>query len=262
MKLSLKDGARCIAYIQERGKGQWSEDDKEIFLNPEGELTEIDLTKTKNPERTLFPCFQPRTPDHNNRIFVSAPTGAGKTTFVSTVIQEYKNRDPDKHVYIFSPYERDKSIDTRLNPEDYTRITPDDYTREALKNSFVVCDDIESLEDDKAQKKMNTMIKRLLQAGRHDLIDTCLINHTLMDYQKTKKIIGESNYVVLFPNNGNDAEIENYLKSYVFGRSKSQQPEIDRIVRMPMTESRWVVIHKGSPMYVVTEKKLYFPNKL
>lgn len=255
LKLSIGDTppgdafGRCIAYIVD------GDDQVPIWLDPEGIYDGIDLTLTRNPNRTLFPCFAPRSEEHNNRIFISAPTGSGKTFFTGSMIMEYKNRDPDKKVYIFSPYEQDKSIDERIDEKDYVRITPDDYKLEKMADSLVVLDDIECLENDIQQRNVNKMTRRLLQAGRHHKIDTVVINHTLMDFAKTKKIIGESNFIILFPNNGNDAEITRYCKTYI-GLSK---PEIEKIIRVK--DSRWVMIHKGSPFYIVTEKRIYFPNQ-
>lgn len=185
------------------------------------------------------------------KIYVSGPSGSGKSYFMGNWMKEYKKIWKDDPVYVLSSVQSDPVLDKndpiRISKEEVLEMT---FVDEDFEKSLVVFDDTFSIGDKIIRKKINYMIDALLETGRH--YDTrMLISSHLFSTPYTRRIICESTSVVIYPNTGGGIyHIEKFLKIYC-GFKKQQ---IEKILNL---KSRWVLIQRWAPIYVMHEHGIY-----
>lgn len=213
-----------------------------------------ELTLSKDSKVQVLPSC-----DIVERIYVSGPSGSGKSYWISKWIQT--NRKIFKHnnkkdIYIFSRIKFDKQLD-KFKPErpDLQDILeyPDDFSGENLENSIVIFDDIDSIRDKHIKEAVYNLQSDLLVCGRHFNITVLCTSHQIMNQNESKRCINESNSVVLFPKSGATMQIKNFLKLYC-GFDKHI---ITKIMKL---KSRWVTIRKVYPMCIIHENGAFLAN--
>lgn len=194
---------------------------------------------------TFVPLME-EVPEQGCRVSLYGPSGAGKSFTAGGMVKEYKNEHPDRPFFLFSKHARDKALD-KYSPK---RITIDEEFLENppdiddLFDSCVVFDDID-LFPPKIAKSLQLLRDNCLENGRHHNICVITVGHELLGGFKTKKSHTESQRIVLFPGRDSYA-VREWLKRYM----KLPASEINKIME---SGSRWAVIHKESPNYVLTE---------
>ena len=246
-KFCANDGDIAIAYVQEEGKPN-----DIIYLNKGNGFPHIDLARNPKRKRSIMPCL-PVEDDQVIRFFISGVQGVGKSWLANEIIKDRLDYCPDKKIFVFSPFDEDPSLDRDLEDR-IERPEPWNYETEEFANSIVVFDDIDSFSKEPIVTAMYKLVKTLLQAGRKQGTDVIYIGHTLKNGQRTKYVIQESNYIVVFPNAGNDPQISAFLRDYC-GLSKNAIKKI-----LSIRDSRWAIIHKAFPVYVLTQQSIYFPE--
>ena len=207
---------------------------KELVIHDEGIVQA--LPNYENPERS----------------YIAGPSGSGKSTYVSRHLEQLKKVYPKRDIFLFSDVAEDDVLD-KLKP---MRVKLDEafldteITPESLKDSIVIFDDIDSIENDKIKNKVGKLRDTLLKRGRHEDISVVVTNHMLTDYKHTRTVLNEVNSITFFPKSGSSHSIQYMLKTYV-GLSAKQ---IQNIFKLP---SRWITVYKHYPMYVVYEKGIY-----
>lgn len=183
-------------------------------------------------------------------IYISGPSGAGKTSWAASYIQEYNLMFPNRIVYVFSRLTEDPVLDQFI----ITRIVINEeiiedpiIIEELLKQSpdgcLVLFDDIDTLPN-KFKSVIYALRDDILEVGRHYNISIMVVTHQLMNYKETRTLITEATDIVFFPQSGMTYHIKRFLKEYV-GLSKQQ---IDSILKIP---SRWIKINKTYPLYIM-----------
>lgn len=194
-------------------------------------------------------------PQRNTRecLYVSAPSGGGKSTFLSNYTKEFKKIFPKRRVILFSKIKKDDILD-KLNPKriplDDNELVTDPIMPEELENSLVIFDDIDTLRNKKIKSAMYELVDDLLETGRHDNIYVLITSHMLTNYKKTRTILNECKSITIFPYSSTKKSIEYCLKNY-FGLTKHQ---INKIMKLP---SRWVTIFRNAPYYVIYSRGIY-----
>lgn len=220
-----------IIYFNEKGKNLTGKDD--ITLE-DGEI--IPLPNKKVVEK----------------IYISAPSGAGKTTWVSKWLKQYKKMFKGDEIYVISSIPYDKPIDDldpiRIDVDDEL-LQDDMLDGEDFENSCVVFDDVDTIQNKLHRTYIEKLRDYLLEQGRHFNVRMLMTHHLLSNFKKTRVMLNESTAVVLFPKvNGNN--IKRFLEFY-FGFDDEQ---VKKIRNLP---SRWVAIYKTYPHYVMYEKGVY-----
>jgi len=189
------------------------------------------------------------------KIYITAPSGAGKSTFAGKWIGQFKKMFKDDEIYLFSSINHDKALDKH----DPTRIILDNdllndpIEPKELENSLVIFDDTDTIRERNMRRYMEVLRDWLLEQGRHFKIRMLITSHLLSNYSSTRRILNEATGVVVFPKSGSGTyHIKNFLKTYC-GLDKQQ---IKKFVNLP---SRWVMIYRSYPQYVIYEKGCYFP---
>lgn len=192
---------------------------------------------------------RPMPPDESFRMSVFGPSGAGKSTLVGHYLENYRRLWPDNDVFVISPY-RDPKAYGHIDP-DYIRMDHSlvDKPLDLLefKHCCIVFDDIESLPGG-----LDVVIDRFrnqcLEAGRKHGIATICVSHLILNRDQTKKMLNESDQVVVFPKS-NFSQIKAVMDRY-YGFSPEQ---IEYVRGIP---SRWALIKRSYPPCVVSEHEI------
>lgn len=231
------------------------------------EIEDIDLSKFYNKAKNeydgkigkeliiydgQFQIMPSNIPNQRECLYISAPSGAGKSTFASNYCRAYKKMFPHNRIFLFSKKTEDEVFDKLpyiqriILDEGFGDGEPLDCND--LQNSLCVFDDIENIREKFIKDAVYKLKDNLLETGRSANIYVCICNHIAMNYKETKIDINESTAYVFFKN-GNNYHTQRYLKEYI-GLTKDK---INRLMDMP---SRWIMVNKTYPMYAVSENEI------
>jgi hypothetical protein len=122
---------------------------------------------------------------------------------------------------------------------------------ETFTESMVIFDDVDTICDNALRKDVLALRDFMLEQSRH--YDTHLIctTHILMNGASTRRLLNEGSKYVVFPNS-NAYQISNFLKRYIGLQSGS----IDKFLNSDR-ESRWKMISRDYPLYVLSRHEIY-----
>jgi hypothetical protein len=183
--------------------------------------------------------------------FIFGSTGSGKSVFCCKYAEQYQ-KIYDNPIYLISNINEDVEVDKikdliRIPIED---VMTDKITPEAIHDCLIIFDDVDVIPDKNISLKVEKLRDQLLTTGRHFGISCLITSHLGSNFQHTKVPINESAFVVVFPKGGNWSQIDRILHNYS-GLTRQQEDDIRRL------PSRWVMIHKCYPTYVIYEKGCY-----
>jgi hypothetical protein len=190
-------------------------------------------------------------------IFATGPPKCGKSYWVNEYVKAFKFMIGSP-VYRISRVEHDETLEK--NKKNYIHIpvtdemVKDPFKLEDFSNSLVIFDDIESSEFPKATKKCYDLLGDMCKNGRHHKIAVIFCNQESRMGLKTKPILSTVTTLVIFPQNASLYQTERLLKEHV-GMSKIQVNDALHL------NSRWMVISKASPQYVLYEHGVYLLGK-
>ena len=193
--------------------------------------------------------------DKTERCYIAGQSESGKSYYIGQYLEQLIKVFKNKKIYVFSDVEADPSIDDVFKGKknmirfslDAELLDKDPIEPKLFKDSICVFDDIDSIQNPKILKYVQTLRDSILKRGRHENI-TCLItSHLLTNYKDTRIILNECNNIVLFCRAGSTYSIKYFLQKYI-GLDKN---EIHKVLNLP---SRWVSINKNANQYVLYEK--------
>lgn len=235
--LSFKSGKTPIAII----KGGKLNNELIFINNPNNKKEQIQEIEVHDGKIIVFPD-----PSRATRMYTGGPSGSGKSTTEANWVRQYSKMNPDNKIFLFK---RDDDFDPAyigIDIED--RISPKTDLNE-LSDSMLIFDDIAEIQDEVERVQTNFLLKDALKNGRKKNISVACSNHLLYDGNRTKDMLYQCDKLIIFPGSSNYM-IENLCKKYV-GMGKKA---IDRLLSLP---SRWVMISKKYPQYVVYETGAY-----
>ena len=219
-------------------------------IEPDLGMTEFKLPEEeKKSKLILLPDFRKGIYD---KILASGVSGSGKSTVIASFIKEYRRRYPDTQVVIFSSVKQDKTLDVfdPIRPDlDFYLEEP--LSPEDLEDTIVIFDDIATIMDKKTKKAVAALQDNISECGRHYGITVLSTSHILFNYGETKKMLNESTLTVLFPQAGQRAHIDRFLKT-VCGLEKHL---IKKFFDMGK-KSRYVGIKRQYAPYFISEKEI------
>lgn len=247
-KLSKEDGKELMASLNERNPPE-KEALREIFMGAMDEIKEQKKNEIRITGGKLLPLPNKKVVE---KIYVSAPSGAGKSTWCGNWIKEFKKVFRDDEYFVFSTINRDKVLDKhdpiRIPLTEDLLVNP--ISPNEVENSVVVFDDVDTITNPKIRNNIVGLRDWLLEQGRHFNTRMLMTSHLLMNYSSTRRLLNEATAVVFFGKCGSTYHIKRFLKQYA-GLDKNQ---IKRILNLP---SRWVALYKTYPMYILYEKGAY-----
>ncbi len=237
IRRALNDGykieERELKSIFKKIKKQIEEKTKKEFYINEGTLTPIPDYKTRDT------------------YYISGPSGIGKSTITRKIIRQWMKEYPGRPIYLFSKLKEDPSLDSigdllQRIPIDEEWIENPPEVEDVDESSMCIFDDIDTIEPKKVRNAVKSLQDQILQVGRHRNIYCISTTHKMCNHQKTGVLLEEARKIIFFPRGGNKSGINRMLTTYV-GLDKK---DAARVMNLP---SRWVMVSKSFPMYVMYE---------
>jgi DNA replication protein DnaC len=224
----------------------FSDMDVDYKVRPDHREIAISSIQDSKPDLIFSP-----NPNVADRIYISGATGSGKTTLIVKYLNLLLKICPNKRILVFSDVALES--DNLLGGIKHTRVKLDmsivenPITMQELAGSLVICDDIDSITNPKVKNAVFSMIDSICKQGSSkEKITLIITNHEFSDYQRTRSILTNCNFIVWF----SGATKLDYSLSKI-GMSKDEI----RIVRA--LDSRYICLHKNAPRYIVHEKGCY-----
>ena len=190
------------------------------------------------------------------KVYVSAPSGAGKSVYSGKFLKELNKMYKDMEIYCFSPIPEDKALDflpmERVDMDEHLLNNP--FTVEELANCMVLFDDCESIKNPKMKKYISWLRDSILETGRHYNVRMIWISHLISNFTDTRRLLNESTSVTVFPRAGQGVY---QIRKFLQNQCGLQKQEIKKFLSLP---SRWVTIYRSYPQYVLSETSCYFPK--
>jgi hypothetical protein len=187
-------------------------------------------------------------------VFITAPSGAGKSWWCRDYLKVYNKMYPKNKVYLFSSLEHDDTLDPltfikRIKIKSPQFLTLD-LKVEDFKDTCVLFDDCDCIRDKAVLKQVYSIMNMVLETGRHENV-TCLVtSHAATAGLQTKCILREAKSCVIFPKTAGARGLKYLLEGY-FGLSKE---EIERVKRAP---GRWVSIFRTFPVVCMSQNEVF-----
>lgn len=259
MSINFENG-KCIAYIN---GGEFN--GETISIDTEKE----DHKKTSKDDYNVYfgkklvlnnGKFEPL-PNFDTRsiYYICGPSGSGKSTMAANIMHNYMRLFPKKPVYIFSQLDEDKAFGkngVRVKVDQSLVESPIDVTKEIKGGALVIFDDIDTIFDKGVASAIANIKAQILELGRHNDIYCIITSHLLNpnDRKTSRIVLNELTDLVVYPLGGSIYQITYCLEKY-FGYKKKQIEEILD------TNSRWVLISKTYPQYILKEKECIINSK-
>ena len=74
----------------------------------------------------------------------------------------------------------------------------------------------------------------------------------MTNFRETRRLLNEARKVVVFPGSGADFHILNFLTKFVGMGMRAAKNIVNKIDN----ESKWTLVSKTSPLYMITENKI------
>ena len=203
--------------------------------------------------------------NQRDALFISAPSGSGKSVFAGQYIQELQKHKEFKNlpVYLFTSNFEEKQTKQGIS------IETDDPAYKNIKNlkviniyhpnlvklqinelsnSILLFDDFDMISNKNILSYLRNLLKQALEVGRKKTISVVAIVHDTLQGNHTKSMIFEANSVVIYPKY-NVRTAKQFAKNYL-GWSKDQLDDIKNY------KGRWMFVRKSVPLYKITEDKI------
>lgn len=211
---------------------------------------------------TFIPNF--KEPDKRTVIYMTGPTGQGKTHLASRFMKYYHEFFPNYDVNVFNRDPEDKTFfnaqcfDHKIinctdkilddNGKEVYDMSINPLTPEDLENSCCLFDDIQYIADPKLCKIVTNLCQTCLGDGRKRNITTIVTGQIPTDYSRTRLLLNEAEWILFFPHSSISRGLE-YLFQHYLGL-KSNNPLLKRMLNAPC---RWVIMHVRSPQFAFHE---------
>ena len=201
-------------------------------------------------EASVFPV--PKSEGWQGHMYITGASGSGKSTFIAQYLDVCRLMFKECNIYVFSMVQDDPAY-KHLDPV-YIKIDESilvkplqcaEFAGTSQTPSFAIFDDIEVISNKKIAQSMETFQNLVLETGRHCFISSINVSHVMLNGNRSKKCINESDKIVFFPNS-NFNQISNYLRRYL-GLMKNDITLVKDIGKT----SRWVMISRPYPMYLI-----------
>ena len=249
-----------------------SDDDFRIPMKKRKKDKEDNTVYKCKSYETIVPYYDPK---ERITMFIAGPQNCGKSYFISKFLKTYKLMHPKRPIYLITGLlEKDKNFEG-FNIRAIDLSTPeaiqvvDSLNLETMRvddktgkrcGCLMIFDDTDRIRDKALMNKVYKLLDDALangrdhatQAGNAD-IDVVVTNHEINDYQRTRGITTNCNYVVLFPYYSLSSQMRIMMDK--IGVSKEMQGDIIKY------KGRDVIFRKTAPLYCVMKKKIFLLRK-
>lgn len=214
--------------------------ERNIAVSLEGDIIKKDEL---DRERTIFGSNY--IPIYGERLsyFIAGPPGCGKSTTAAEILSLF----PKLPIYLFSDVSEDRAFDEldikrmKMEADLIAELKPEMFAKDT--DCWVVFDDIDKIRDAKTSKALISLMDNIIANGRshggHN-IHVIATSHSLSDYRKTKYMIENCDYWVVFPSKTINSQLKRLL-------SKMDLDKLD------LKKYDRVFVHQSHPTFVVTD---------
>lgn len=186
----------------------------------------------------------------------SAVSGAGKSYLARSIAENYLRLFPDREVYLISQQEHDETLDN-MKPHppkriDYTTFATDPPSMDEFEKCLIIFDDVDCIPNPHG-KAVLQLIDEVCMRGRHTVTSAIICTHYLSCGLKTRLSLSEAHYLCIYPFATSPKAMEYALTTYA-GMTREQ------IQKLRTLNSRWVIVSKQYPTYVLAETCAYMLN--
>ena len=224
---------------------------RKLYLNDKE--TQDGFTHFKLPAGHEFSLAHDTT-NERQIVYITAPSGAGKSYMAKQYIMEYHKHHPKNAIYVFSSLPDDKTLDTlkylkriKINNPEFKTI---ELTAEDFKDSLVLFDDVDVIIDKLLLKKVQSILNSILQIGRHYNVSCIYTSHKATAGKDTAIILNEAHVICLFPSTSGGKMLD-YVGGQYLGLSKKQLEKLKDI------KSRWACVIRKYPRAILTQHEAY-----
>lgn len=187
--------------------------------------------------------------------YVAGQSGSGKSYFARGIAENYKKLFPEREVYLISKLEEDETLDKMKigKPKRISlqSLVDDPPELDEFEDCLVIFDDFDTL-NAPYDKVVHKLIEDLAIMGRHTRTSMLILSHYLTNYKKTRLILGEAHYLVLYPM-ATAFKALKYVCEHYGGLDKEQIASLKKL-------GRWVLIAKNYPSYVIAAHEAFMPH--
>jgi hypothetical protein len=206
-------------------------------------------------------------------IYIAGAQDSGKSYRVMQYIHFWRKLFPERKIVMISRLDHDETFSRSPHGDMekcMIRMKPalswltQRFDLADFKDCLVVFDDIVSSNWDNTETNPKKCVanNKLIQAyirdlcidmvqnGRHHNTHVIITNHDLYDNQNTTKLLKDATDFIIFPSTTGSHHLNYFLRNYV-GLLKKQ---IQKILAI---RSRWILIHKNSPKYIMFDKGVF-----
>ena len=250
-ELEIGNGDEAIAVFQ----GKKNKKDKYLYYK------QISYNNKKKPNKELFitnndkllPVMNRQEGGFPNRVFTGAGTLQGKSYIASKLAEDYHKLFPKNKIILFSWVNDDDNYKNLSKLKVFHKMRIDEsildnpIALEELHDSITIFDDIEHFTDKEIRKELERLRDSVVNAGRHANIDCIVARQNLLEGLLTKTCLNSSFQVIGFPHSSSRYQLNEFLRRYM----RLDNTLIQKILNVP---SRWVLINRNTPTYVLHEK--------
>jgi len=158
-------------------------------------------------------------------------------------------------VYLISKLDEDETLDKMKigKPKRISlkSLVDDPPELKEFEDCLVIFDDFDTLSAP-YDKIVLKLIEDLCIMGRHTRTSLLILSHYLTNYKKTRLILGEANYLVLYPM-ATAFKALKYVCEMYGGLESKQILGLKKL-------GRYIVISKNYPSYVLSAHEAYLPH--
>jgi hypothetical protein len=192
----------------------------------------------------------------NSMVVFTGLSGSGKSYFARGIAENYKKLFPEREIYLISKLTEDETLDKmkigkpkRISLESLVEDFP---SIDEFKECLVIFDDYDTLTAP-YDKVVLKLIDDLAIMGRHTGTSMLVLSHYLTNYKKTRLILGEAHFLVLYPM-ATSFKAMKYVCEHHCGLTKDEVQGLKKL-------GRWVCIHKVYPQYLIASQDAYLLNQ-
>lgn len=231
----------------------------------EKKVPETDFREYTAPEGChMEPFYRPK---ERITMFIAGPQNCGKSYFIAEFLDEYKQFHPKRPIYLLTGLDEGDKHFARHNIRkiDMDAETIGSLSLEELRNDdktgkrlgcLLIFDDTDRIPSKPLMKKVYDLMGMALSTGRDHTtqngdadIDVIITNHEINDFLRTKPVLTECNYLVMFPQCSLKKQMDYCLDKVGINKRMKEMLTTYNL-------SRSLVIHKTYPFYAVMLDKI------
>lgn len=202
------------------------------------------------PDDSMFVVIPSPDPKKREVFYVAGQSGSGKSYFARGIAENYKKLFPERDIYLISKLQEDETLDKMKigKPKRISlqSLVDDPVDLDEFKDCLIIFDDFDTLDKPYFQV-VHKLIEDLCIMGRHSNTSMLILSHYLTNYSKTRLILGEANFLVLYPLATSQKALK-YVCEHYGGLDKEDMMGLKK-------RGRWICIHKNYPSYVISDKE-------